>query len=211
MSIRFIVALLYPRRRFLTPVWDSRDHGVPDSISLQFGEVGMSQGLSITREDHTATEFRHAASRCRDSAAARRMLALALVKEGRSRTDAAQSCGMDRQTLRDWVHRYNEAGLSGLSDKRGRTGPKPLLSPEQEAEFATLVRKGPDPEKDGVVRWRRKDLACVIKARFDVIIAERTVGDLLRRLGFSHVSPRPRHPKADAAAQASFGRRSAPS
>ena len=66
----------------------------------------MSQGLSITREDHTATEFRHAASRCRDSAAARRMLALALVKEGRSRTDAAQSCGMDRQTLRDWVHRY---------------------------------------------------------------------------------------------------------
>jgi transposase len=139
------------------------------------------------------------------------MLALALVKEDRSRTEAAQSCGMDRQTLRDWVHRDNDAGLAGLSDKKGQTGPKPRLSPEQEAEVAKMVRKGPDLEEDGVVRWRRVDLARVIKDRFDVVLAERTVGGLLRRLGFSHVSPRPRHPKADAAAQASFGARSAPS
>ena len=139
------------------------------------------------------------------------MLALALVMEGRSRTEAAQSCGMDRQTLRDWVHRYNDAGLAGLSDKKGRTGPKPLLSPDQEAEVAKLVRKGPDPKEDGVVRWRRMDLARVIKARFGVALAERTVGALLHRLGFSHVSPRPRHPKADAVARASFRARSAPS
>lgn len=171
----------------------------------------MAQGLAITRDDHTATELRQAASRCRDSDAARRMLALALVKDGRSWTEAAQSCGMDRQTLRDWMHRYNDAGLSGLSDRKGRTGPKPRLSPEQEAEIAKMVRNGPDLKHDGVVRWRRVDLARVIQARFDVILAERTVGGLLRRLGFSHVSARPRHPKADAAAQASFGARSAPS
>ena len=171
----------------------------------------MAQGLAITRDDHSAVDLRRAAQRCRDSAAARRMLALALVKEGRSRTEAAQSCGMDRQTLRDWVHRYNDSGLDGLSDKKGRTGARRLLSPEQEAEVARMVRKGPDLEKDGVVRWRRADLARVIKDRFDVVVAERTVGELLRRLGFSHVSPRPRHPKADAAAQASFGARSAPS
>ncbi len=168
----------------------------------------MGQSLAITRDDDTAADLRHAAVRTRNSDAARRMLALALVKEGRSRTEAAHSCGMDRQTLRDWVIRYNDAGLAGLSDKKGRTGPKPRLLPGQQAE---LVRKGPDPIEDGVVRWRRIDLARVIKARFGVTLAERAVGGLLHRLGFSHVSPRPRHPKADAGAQASFGMRSAPS
>jgi transposase len=85
------------------------------------------------------------------------MVALALVKEGRSRTEEAQSCGMDRQTLRDWVHRYNEAGLGGLSNKLGRTGPKRLLSPEQEAEIATLVRAG--PQRAGPGEGRRGTLA----------------------------------------------------
>jgi len=138
----------------------------------------MAQGLAIMRDEHTA-----AASRCRDSDVARRMLALGLVREGRSRAEAAQSCGMDRQTLRDWVHRYNDAGLAGLSDKKGRTGPKPRLSPEHAAEVAGIVRKGPEPIQDGVVRWRRVDLARVIKARFEVVVAERSVGGLLRRLG----------------------------
>jgi transposase len=167
--------------------------------------------IEITRDDHSAADLRREAARSRDSDAARRMLALALVREGQSRTDAARCCGMDRQTLRDWVHRYNESGLSGLSDKQGRTGPKPRLSLDQEAEIAELVRKGPDPEQDGVVRWRRLDVARVIHARFGVTLAERTVGGLLRRLGFSHISTRPRHPEADAAAQASFRARSAPS
>lgn len=171
----------------------------------------MAMGLTITRDEHTAADLRRAASRSRDSDAARRMLALALVREGRSRTEAAECCGMDRQTLRDWVHRYNDAGLAGLAGKKGRTGPKPRLSPGRQAEVAELVRQGPDPEKHGVVRWRRVDLARVIKDRFGVTLAERTVGGLLRRLGFSHVSARPRHPKADPEAQASFRIRSAPS
>jgi len=89
--------------------------------------------IEITRDDHSAADLRREAARSRDSDAARRMLALALVREGQSRTDAARCCGMDRQTLCDWVHRYNESGLSGLSDKQGRTGLKPRLSPEQEA------------------------------------------------------------------------------
>ena len=167
--------------------------------------------VAITRDEHTATELRHEAARCRDSDAARRMLALALVKEGRPRAEAAQCCGMDRQMLRDWVHRYNAAGLAGLSDKQGRPGPKPRLSCEQEAEGAGLVRAGPDLDKDGIVRWRRADLARGIADRFSVSLAECTVGSLLRRLGFAHVSARPRHPKGDTAAQASFRPRSAPS
>ena len=111
---------------------------------------------------------------------------------------------MDRQTLRDWVIRYNAEGLAGLSDRKGAVGPKRRLSPEQEAEVAEWVRRGPDLAEHGVVRWRRADLARAIKARFGVGLAERSVGDVLRRLGFRRLVARPRHPGQDAAAQASF-------
>src|SRR5690349_2838176 len=157
--------------------------------------------VAITREELGAVELRREAGRCRDARAARRMLALALVLEGRSRAEAARAAGMDRQTLRDWVHRYNAEGLDGLSDRR-RPGPR--LSPEQEAELATAVEQGPDPDRDGVVRWRRVDLKALIEARFAVRLHERSVGKVPRRLGFSRVSVRPRHPKADEAAQAAF-------
>jgi len=156
--------------------------------------------VAITRMDHTAQELRAAAKRSNDVAAARRMLALALALEGKSRGEAATCCGMDRQSLRDWVHRYNAEGLEGL---RNRTAPgaKPRLSPEQEQEVAELVRKGPDLAEHGVVRWRRIDLARVIERRYGVKLAERSVGDLLRRLGFRRISVRPRCPGQDAEAQ----------
>ena len=159
--------------------------------------------VGITRRELGAGDLRREAARCRDARAARRMLALALVLEGSSREEAARHAGMDRQTLRDRVHRYNEEGLAGLHD-RPRPGRKPRLTPEQEAELATAVERGPDPDRDGVVRWRRVDLRALIEARFAVRLHERTVGKVLRRLGFSHVSVRPRHPKADAAAQEAF-------
>ena len=138
------------------------------------------------------------------------MLALALILEGASRTQAAQLSGMDRQTLRDWVHRYNEEGLAGLVDRQGAVGPKRLLSPEQEAEVAEWVRCGPELAKHGVGRWRRVDLSREIEARFGVVLAERTVSTLLRRLGFRRLVPRPRHPGHDPAAQASFKATSPP-
>jgi transposase len=159
--------------------------------------------VAITRGDHTAAELRRlAAASGRDAKAARRMLAIALVLDGVSRADAARLCGMDRQTLRDWIHRYNAAGIAGLSDRREGRGRKPSLTPEQAAEVAALVRAGPDLAEHGVVRWRRADLARVIEQRFGVRLDERTVGRLLRRLGFQRLSVRPRHPRADAEAQA---------
>jgi transposase len=109
------------------------------------------------------------------------------------------------------VHRYNAEGLAGLRDRAGEPGPKRRLSPEQEAEVADLVRRGPDPAEQGVVRWRRADLARVIAERFGVALAERSVGHVLRRLGFRRLVARPRHPGRDAAAQASFGTTSPPS
>lgn len=159
----------------------------------------MTAAVAITRTDLDAAGLRRAAARSDDADAARRMLALALVLEGRSRKEAAESCGMDRQTLRDWVHRYNEFGLPGLSD-RVPPGAKRRLTPEQEAEVAALVQEGPTLSEHGVVRWRRIDLSRVIKQRFKVDLAERSVGALLYRLGFRRISARPRHPGHDAAA-----------
>jgi transposase len=160
----------------------------------------MVAAVAITRKDHTAGELRAAAKHTDDAAAARRMLALALVLEGRSRSEAAMICGMDRQILCDWVHRYNAEGLEGLHN-RSAPGAKPRLSPEQEREVAELVRNGPDLAKHGVVRWRRIDLAHVIEQRYGVKLAERSVGELLRRLGFRRISVRPRCPKQDGVAQ----------
>ena len=88
----------------------------------------MAIPVAITRAEHGPAELRSAAARAGDGASTRRMLALALVLEGRSRTEAARSCGMDRQTLRDWVHRFNAEGLAGLSDRR-RSGDLACRSP----------------------------------------------------------------------------------
>jgi transposase len=160
----------------------------------------MACGITITRTDLDASGLRRAAAQSDDAAAARRMLALALVLDGRTRTEAAELCGMDRQTLRDWVHRYNELGTVGLSD-RVPPGAKPRLSDEQQAEVARLVREGPTFSEHGVVRWRRIDLSRVIETQFGVRLAERSVGALLYRLGFRRLSARPRHPGHNATAQ----------
>ena len=157
----------------------------------------------ITRTDLSARGLRAAAAKAKDAKAARRMLAIALVLEGVDRKTAAESCGMDRQTLRDWVHRYNAEGLEGLSDRRS-AGPTPRLNPAQKAELARLVREGPDPAVDGVVRWRRIDLQRKIETRFGVTMHERTVGKQLAALGFRRLSVRPQHPKSNPKAQEVF-------
>jgi transposase len=103
---------------------------------------------------------------------------------------------MDRQTLRDWVHRYNAFGVAGLSDRKP-PGPGRRLNAEQEAVVASWVEAGPDLAADGVVRWRRRDLAAKIQRVFGVVLAERSVGTLLKRLGFRRLSVRPQHPQQD--------------
>ena len=159
--------------------------------------------VTITRQEHSAADLRREAARTRDARAARPMLAIALILEGHSREQAATSCGMQRQTLRDWVHRYNAQGLAGLCN-RTALGRQPSLSAAQQAEFATWVEQGPDPERDGVVRWRRTDLRERIAESFGVSLHERTVGKLLRKLNFRRLSARPKHPDSDSAAQEAF-------
>ncbi len=148
------------------------------------------------REDYSAEALRALARRSKDVNQSRRLLSLAAVQDGMDRGAAAKIGGMDRQTLRDWVDRFNASGPEGLFDN-WTDGPKPRLSEDQLIQFARIVEAGPDREQDGVVRWRRVDLKRVIAERFGVDFHPRYVGKLLKKLGFSHISARPRHPAQD--------------
>ena len=159
--------------------------------------------VAITRTELDSTGLRAAAAGSSDAKQARRLLALAMVLDGPPRSLAAQAGGMDRQTLRDWVHRYNAHGVAGLRDVRNK-GRAPALSAEQMRELEGLILTGPDLKQDGVVRWRCVELRSQIKTRFAVELHERTVGKLLRRLGMTRLQPRPFHPKSDAAAQEAY-------
>lgn len=149
------------------------------------------------RVDYSASELRRLARGSRDVRQGSRLLSIAAVLDGMSRADAARIGGMDRQTLRDWVHRFNATGPDGLLDQWS-AGPPSRLSSEQRSELAAIVEKGPDRAVEGVVRWRRVDLKRVIKKRFGVDYDTRYVGKLLHKLGFSHISARPHHPAQDA-------------
>jgi transposase len=163
----------------------------------------MALALEITRKEHSAAELRRIGGKCQDAAQVRRLLALALVLDGRSRTEAAEQNGMDRQTLRDWVHRYNEFGMAGLPSRKS-PGRAPALDAAQLEELRQLVIDGPDPERDEVARWRCKDLRDEVARRFNVAVHESTIGKWLHRLRLTPLQPRPCHPKKDAAAEAAF-------
>jgi transposase len=167
----------------------------------------MASAVSL-RGDYSATELRGLASATKNANQSRRLLSLAAVLDGMNRTEAARIGGMDRQTLRDWVHRFNDHGPEGLLDSWSK-GPAPRLSAEQRAEIGQLVETGPDRAVHGVVRWRRIDLQRVIVERFGIAYHERTVGKLLKTLGFSHISGRPRHPAQDGRTIEAFKKRMA--
>jgi transposase len=162
----------------------------------------MSAAVKL-RTDFDAKQLRRLAKQSKDSNQSRRLLSLAAVADGMSREDAARIGGMDRQTLRDWVHRFNRLGPEGLRDSHAN-GSVSKLSADQRVELALLVDAGPDLEQDGVVRWRRIDLKGVIKSRFGVDYHERHVGKLLQQLGFAHVSARPVSPAQDVETIAAF-------
>ena len=160
--------------------------------------------IEITHQDLSISQLRAEAARTADAKQARRILAIAMVLDGHSRLLAAQAGGMDRQTLRDWVIRYNTDGLAGLADWP-RPGRQPRLAEAQRREVAKWVEDGPNLKTDGVVRWRCADLADRIAAKFDVHLHERSVGKLLKKLNFSSMlgCPWP-HPQSDLEAQAAF-------
>jgi transposase len=163
----------------------------------------MSGAVRITRSDLSAAELRKLSKRQTKPLIVRRMLAIALVLEGVDRQTAARSCGMDRQTLRDWVHHYNAEGIAGLRERR-TSGHKSPLGAREKAALSAMIEAGPDPEVHHVVRWRRVDLRDELKTQFGVEVHERTVGKYLAELGYRRLSVRPQHPDSDPVAQEAF-------
>jgi transposase len=163
----------------------------------------MSRKAVPLRTDYNAVDCRRLARNCKNAREICRLLAIAAVYDGMSRLEAAKVGAMDRQTLRDWVHRFNVHGPEGLID-RWSPGPRCRLSDKQLEALRDIVTKGPDVEIDGVARWRRADLRQVIEKKFKVKYHPHHVSALLHRLGFSHISSRPQHPKQDTQALEAF-------
>ena len=155
------------------------------------------------RGDFTVDDLRRLARSSRDAKQVRRLLALAAIRDGGSRTEAARIGGVGLQIVRDWVVRFNAEGPEGLIDRKA-PGKAPTLTPEQRVALASAVEAGPEPWRDGVVRWRLIDLVQSLWEEFRVSVSEATVGRELRALGFRKLSARPRHYAQDPEAAEAF-------
>ena len=144
------------------------------------------------REDYSGSDLRHLARRCEDADQVRRLLALAVILGGGSRSEAAQVGGVTPQIVRDWVLRFNAEGPDGLASRKA-PGKVPILNDEQRRALAQTVEAGPIPASHGVVRWRLIDLAQWIWDEFGLSITKQTLSREMRSLGFRKLSARPRH------------------
>ena len=154
-------------------------------------EDRRSIGVKIKRTELTSTQLRAVAVNLADAPRTRRVLAMALVLEGASPAEVARQTGMDRQTLRDWVQRFNETAIEGL-----RPHPPP-------------VRAGKVRKVHKVMRWRGLDLRAEVARRFSVTVDEITIGRCLGQMRRTRLQPRPYPPKKDPQAQAAFNKPSA--
>ena len=144
------------------------------------------------RPDFDAPRVRALSRRSKDAAQTRRLLALASIYEGASRTQAAAIGGVTLQIVRDWVLKFNAHGPEGLIDRKA-PGPEPKLKSEHRVALGALIEAGPTPAIHGVVRWRLIDLCQWLWEEFRVSIAKPTLSRELRAMGYRKLSARPRH------------------
>src|SRR3974390_3019011 len=136
------------------------------------GRFAMGKPLAV-RTDYSSRELGRLASRVKNAGQARRLLAIAAVLDGAARDEAAKIGGMDRQTLRDWVIRFNEQGPEGLVNKPSPGAPS-KLGDEHKAFLARIVDEGPTPAIHGVVRWRSCDLIMRLYEEFGLSVSDDT-------------------------------------
>ena len=144
------------------------------------------------RADYDAEMVRSAAKRSKDGPQARRLLALAAIYEGATRTEAAKIGGVTLQIVRDWGVKINAHGAEGLLDRKAPGQPS-RLNDVHRAALAVIIESGPIPAVHGVVRWRIVDLCQWIFEEFRVVVAKQTLGRELRAMGYRKLSARPRH------------------
>ena len=157
----------------------------------------------LLRRDFDAAGLRREAKATKDAAQGRRLLALAEVYDGGTRTDAARIGGVGLQTIRDWVLAFNREGPAGLVNGKAPGQPS-KLNDDQRRALADMVENGPIPALHGVVRWRLRDLAWWVHEEFRISLDETTIGRELRRLGFRKLSARPQHYAQNEAALEDF-------
>ena len=162
----------------------------------------MGRAIEV-RTDYTSGQLRRLAQRTKNAGQTCRLLAIAAVLDGASREDAAKIGGMDRQTLRDWVIRFNEQGPDGLVNIPSPGAPAKLDN-EHKGFLAQIVDEGPIPAIHGVVRWRACDLIMRLHEEFGLSVSDDTIYRALKDLDFSHVSARPKAYKQDAEAMDTF-------
>jgi transposase len=153
--------------------------------------LAMAAAVAL-RSDFTGADLRRLARRTQDAKQARRLLALATIYDGGSRSDAARIGDVGLQIIRDWVLRFNEAGPDGLIDRKA-PGPEPRLNDNHRAALAATIESGPIPAIHGVVRWRLVDLCHWLWEEFRVSIARQTLSRELYGLGYRRLTARPRH------------------
>lgn len=146
----------------------------------------------LLRTDFSATDLRELARSTKDATQARRLLALAAIYDGSTRSEAAMIAAVTVQIIRDWVVRFNAEGPVGLVNRKA-PGKAPKLNTRQREELCRLVERGPIPSVDGVVRWRLKDLAWWVYQEYRISIDESTLGRMLKTMGYARLSARPRH------------------
>jgi len=144
------------------------------------------------RADYDAEMVRSAAKRSKDGPQARRLLALAAIYEGATRTEAAKIGGVTLQIVRDWVMKFNAHGAEGLLDRKAPGQPS-RLNDVHRAALAAIIESGPIPAVPGVVRWRIVDLCQWIFEEFRVVVAKQTLSRELRGMDYRKLSARPRH------------------
>jgi transposase len=162
----------------------------------------MAAAIAL-RSDYKSTQLRDLARQSEDADQVRRLLALALVYDGGSRSEGARAGGVGLQTFRDWVLRFNAAGPAGLVDGKA-PGQAPRLDQAQRRELAQLIDDGPIPAVQGVVRWRLSDLAQWVMETYGTSISEQTLSRYLRAMGYRRLSARPRHHAQNPDAVAAF-------
>ena len=161
------------------------------------------------RSDFDALALRAAARRSKHAAQARRLLALAAIYDGTTRTDAARIGGVTLQIVRDWVMKFNAAGPDGLVDRKAPGQPS-RLNDTHRAALAAMIETGPIPAVHGVVRWRVIDLCQWVWEEYRVTIARQTLSRELRGMGYRKLSARPRHHAQAAGAIEAFKKVSPP-
>ena len=161
------------------------------------------------RSDFDASALRSLARRSKDAAQARRLLALAVIYDGGSRTEAALLGNVTLQIVRDWVVRFNAEGPDGLRDRKA-PGPTPLLNAAHRAALMEMIERGPTPAIHGVVRWRIIDLGQWLWEEFQISISPQTLSRVLRGMGLRKLSARPKHHAQAEGAIATFKKTSPP-